>query len=189
MKRHFIKFENDETPFIVISQFEERVKKSQAHLKKALENATSIGTLYKQHLFEQAIDNAYYAIFHAMQALITLAGYQVISKHHSDVWKIFKSMFIEQALGDQDLAIFFHQNGVISEEFYREVHFIRELRDHVRYEPEANANSAITADIMCRSTWIYGKLFECRDELERFLSCRKRTISEKTIQRGLDIKS
>jgi uncharacterized protein (UPF0332 family) len=182
MKHNFIKFESDETPFIVIPQFEERKKRSQAHYKKALQNATFSITLYNKHLFDQAIDNAYYAIFHAMQALITLAGYQVISKHHSDVWKIFKSMFIEQALGDQNLATFFHQNGMISEEFYREMHFIRELREHIRYEPEANANSAITEDIICRSAQIYRKLFKCRNELERFLSSRNYTISKKIIQ-------
>jgi uncharacterized protein (UPF0332 family) len=180
MKRRLINFENDEIPLVVIPQFEDKVKKSQAHYKKALENVTSIGVLYNQQLFDQVIDNAYHAIFHAMQALITLAGYQVISKHHSDVWTIFKSMYVEQALGDQDLALFFNQNGTISEEFYEEARFIRELRDYIRYEPEANANPAITAEIICRSTRIYEKLLEYRDELERFLSLRNRNQSKET---------
>ncbi|MBS7643377.1 HEPN domain-containing protein [Candidatus Bathyarchaeota archaeon] len=172
MKRRLINFENDEIPLVVIPQFEEKVKRSQAHYKKALENVTSIRALYNQQLFDQAIDNAYHAIFQAMQALITLAGYQVISKHHNDVWTIFKSMFVDQALGDQDLATFFNQNGMISEEFYEEARFIREIRDYIRYEPEANANSAITEEIICRSTQIYEKLLKYRNELEHFLSSK-----------------
>ncbi len=69
---------------------------------KALEDITASEVMLKESLYKVSINRSYYAIFHAMRAIIALSGYD--SSKHSGIIAYFNQNFVKNGDFDKDAS-------------------------------------------------------------------------------------
>jgi len=83
---------------------ERRIKLSKYRFDKAKESLNSASYLYEKKLFNSAMSDAYYAIFHSVRILFAFEG--IDSKTHKGVVHLFNSRFIKTDLLPRELNAF-----------------------------------------------------------------------------------
>ena len=81
---------------------EEKKSLSIVRLEKAKENLTAAYTLISSGDFRIATTRTYYAVFHAMRAVLALDG--VDMKHHSGVISEFRKRYLKTDIIDRGLS-------------------------------------------------------------------------------------
>ena len=81
---------------------EEKKSLSKVRLEKAKENLTAAYTLISSGDFRIATTRTYYAVFHAMRAVLALDG--VDMKHHSGVISEFRKRYLKTDIIDRGLS-------------------------------------------------------------------------------------
>ena len=82
---------------------EEKKILSQVRLEKAKENLAAAYTLIASNDYKIASTRTYYAIFHAMRAVLALDG--VDMKHHSGVISEFRKRYLKTEIIDRRLSV------------------------------------------------------------------------------------
>lgn len=81
---------------------EEKKTLSQVRLSKAKENLTAAYTLISAGDYKIASTRTYYAVFHAMRAVLALDG--VDMKHHSGVISEFRKRYLKTEIIDRKMS-------------------------------------------------------------------------------------
>ena len=81
---------------------EEKKSLSIVRLEKAKENLTAAYTLISSGDFRIATTRTYYAVFHAMRAVLALDG--VDMKHHSGIISEFRKRYLKTEIIDRKLS-------------------------------------------------------------------------------------
>lgn len=82
---------------------EERVKElSKYRFETSLENLEDAKLMFENGRYKNALNRAYYSIFHAIRAVNTLQGYD--SSKHSGVIAYFNQSFVKEGIFDKELS-------------------------------------------------------------------------------------
>ncbi|MBQ9662980.1 MAG: HEPN domain-containing protein [Oscillospiraceae bacterium] len=81
---------------------ENRMSLSRVRLEKAEECLADAKLLLESKSYRSAANRSYYAVFHAMRAVLALDGYD--SKHHSGVIAEFRRLYIKTGIFETNLS-------------------------------------------------------------------------------------
>ncbi len=83
-------------------QFDEKIALSQARMNKAKECLSDAKILLDNGSYKSLANRSYYAIFHAMRAVLALDGFD--SKKHSGIIAEFQRAYIKTAIFDKEFS-------------------------------------------------------------------------------------
>lgn len=84
-------------------QADEKMSLSRVRIDNAEECLSAAKSLYEIGSFKSAANRSYYAIFHAMRAVLALDGIDM--KHHSGIISEFRRLYIKTGVFDTELSI------------------------------------------------------------------------------------
>ena len=76
---------------------------SQKRLKHAKDDLADAQLLLSKERYQSAVNRSYYAVFHAMRAVLALDG--VESKKHSGVISEFRKRYIKTGIFEKDMSV------------------------------------------------------------------------------------
>lgn len=83
-------------------QFDEKIALSQTRMNKAKECLSDAKILLDNGSYKSLANRSYYAIFHAMRAVLALDGFD--SKKHSGIIAEFQRAYIKTAIFDKEFS-------------------------------------------------------------------------------------
>lgn len=84
-------------------QADEKMSLSRVRIDNAEECLSAAKSLYEIESFKSAANRSYYAVFHAMRAVLALDGIDM--KHHSGIISEFRRLYIKTGVFDTELSI------------------------------------------------------------------------------------